>query len=240
MAPLVAHWLRFYWRNNRFRILYALTLPMAAMLAVGMGRPLEPGGSLFAGVFGCLALVTLMATGPIAVNQYGYTGLGLRRFYLFPVDLGASLRAGSYAALLLGTSWITPAALLWAVFAPRPLDARVLFMPVMNAVTVLFFFNGLALWTSVYAPRRGSYNRVFFGSDMSWGNVLRLGAVFGCMFLPSLLRTVAPRTMVPENWWLTLPAGGFALAFYQVSLWTISFALPGRREALLAVMEARA
>jgi hypothetical protein len=241
MAPLVGHWLRFYWRNNRFRILFALSLPVAAFLSVGMGRPGEPGGSLFAGVLGCLALVTLIATGPIAVNQYGSTGGGLRRFYLFPIDHGASLRAGSYAALLLGTAWIPPAALLWAIFAPRPLDARVLFMPVMNAVTALFLFNGLALWTSVYAPKRENYDSILGINGRSvLGDIVRVGAVLGCMLLPSLLRTATPRAIAPEGWWLTLPAGGFALVFYLVSLRVITYVLPGRREVLLARVEGRA
>jgi hypothetical protein len=240
MAPLVGLWLRFYWRNKRFRFLYSLSLPIAAFLSIGMGQPRQPGGSLFLGVLGCLALVALISTGPIAVNQYGCTGGGLRRFYLLPIDPGASLRAGSYAALLLGAAWIPPAAILWAIVAPRPLDARVLFMPVINAVTALFLFIGLALWTSVYAPKRGNYASIF-GHDISaLGNVVRLGAVLGCMLLPSLLRTAAPQAIAPKNWWLTLPAAGAALAFYLVSLRVITFVLPGRREALLAVVEGRA
>ncbi len=44
MAPLLGHWLRFYWRNNRFRILYSLSLPCAAILVIGMGKPLERDG----------------------------------------------------------------------------------------------------------------------------------------------------------------------------------------------------
>src|SRR5579864_187411 len=239
MSPLVGHWLRFYWRNNRFRVLYPLSLPFAAILAVGMGRPRQPGGSLFVGVLGCLALVTWISTAPIAVNQYGYTGGGFRRFQLLPTDPGASLRAGSYAAMLLGALWIPPATIVWAIVGPHPLDARILSMPVVNAVTALFLFNGLALWTSIYAPKRGCYDSLFQLQLSGWGNVVRVGPVLGCMLLPLILRAVAPRTIAPENWWLTLPVGGFAFVFYVVSLGAINLVLPGRREALLAVAEGR-
>jgi hypothetical protein len=240
MSPLVGHWLRFYWRNNRFRVLYPLSLPFVAMLAVGMGRPRQIGDSLFVGVLGCLALVTWISTAPIAVNQYGYTGGGFRRFQLLPTDPGASLRAGSYAAMLLGALWIPPATIVWAIVAPHPLDARILFMPVMNAVTALFLFNGLALWTSIYAPKRGRYDSLFQLQLSGWGNVVRVGPVLGCMLLPLILRATAPRTIAPENWWLTLPAGGFAFVFYLASLAAVNRVLPGRREALLAVVEGRA
>jgi hypothetical protein len=239
MSPLVAHWLRFYWRNNRFRFLYSLTLPFAATLAVGMGQPRQPGGSLFVGVLGCMAVVTWIAIGPIAVNQYGYSGGGFRRFQLLPTDPGASLRAGSYAALLLGASWIPPATIVWSIVSPRPLDARIIFMPVMNAVTGLFLFNGLALWTSIYAPKQGRYDSLFHNHLSAWGHIVRVGPILGCMLLPLFLRDVAPGSIAPKNWWLTLPVGGFAFLFYVASLRIINFVLPAQREALLAVIEGK-
>jgi hypothetical protein len=239
MAPLVSYWLRLYLRNNRFRLLAGVSLPIAAFLSLGIGQPRQPGGSLFVGVLGCSAIVTFLATSRISVNQYGYAGAGLRRLYLLPTDLGASLRAGSIVALMLGAAWIPPAALLWTVFAPRPLDPRVLLMPVMNAVTALFLFQGLCLWTSTYAPRRANYGKVF-GNDMTpLGNVAFPGTMFGSMLLPSLLRTVVPQAIAPERWWLTLPPAGFAPVFYLLSLRLVGHPEAGRREALLAVIEGR-
>jgi hypothetical protein len=75
MAPLVGLWLRLYLRNNRFRLLSCLSLPIAAVLAVGMGHPRQPGGSLFVGVLGSLAIPPFLATSRISANQYGYAGL---------------------------------------------------------------------------------------------------------------------------------------------------------------------
>jgi len=59
------------------------------------------------------------------------------------------------------------------------------------------------------------------------------------MFLPSELRSVAPWAIDPANWWLTLPAAGFAIIVYLVSLLVVPHTLPGRREALLAIVEGK-
>jgi hypothetical protein len=240
IGPLVGCWLRFYLRNKRFRLLSFLALPIAAYAVFPMGQP-RHGGSIFLGVLGCLPLVTFLGTSRIGVNLYGYTAGGLRRLYVLPVEHGATLRAGSYAGLLLGAVWIPPAAILWAVFAPRPLDARVVGMPVINAVTALFLFHGLALWTSVYAPRRGNYDKTFGTiTDVSpWGNAVFMGTMLGSMFLPSVLRSVAPRAIDPANWWLTLPPASFAIILYLVSLIFVPNTVPGRREALLAIVEGK-
>jgi len=41
LGPLMAHWLRFYMRNTRFRTVYALALPVAGTLIFAMGRDVE-------------------------------------------------------------------------------------------------------------------------------------------------------------------------------------------------------
>ena len=108
-----------------------------------------------------------------------------------------------------------------------------------TAVTALFLFQGLGLWTSTYAPRRANYDKVF-GNDMTLlGNVAFLGMMLGSMNLPSLLRTAVPQAIAPEHWWLTLPPAGFALAFYLLSLRVVGRAQARQREVLLAVTEGR-
>ncbi len=47
LGPLMAHWLRFYMRNNRFRTIYAMALPLAASMIFAMGR--EMGTRVHAG-----------------------------------------------------------------------------------------------------------------------------------------------------------------------------------------------
>jgi hypothetical protein len=236
MAPLVAHWLRFYLRNNRFRILYPFSLVLAAFLTYNIGLLLHVAGGLFVAALGGFPVVAFLGTSRIAVNQYGYVGGAFRRFFLFPTDPAASLRAGSYAAVLLSAAMIPPAAILWAAFAPRPLDPRVALMPAMNAVTVLFWFHGAGLWTSLYGPRRGDYDKAL-GNDLSLlGNIVFMGTVFACVALPMVLGPAVS----PEDWWLTLPPAALAVAFYVASLRGASMAFLARRERLLAVLEGKA
>jgi hypothetical protein len=240
MAPLVGHWLRFYLRNNRFRMLYLFSLPLAAFLTYQMGQGRKTGMSLSVAALGSFAVVAFMGTSRIAVNQYGYVGGGFRRFFLFPTDPAASLRAGSYAAVLLSAALIPPAAILWAIFSPRPFDWRVVLMPVMDGITALFVFHGIGLWTTLYAPRRGNFDKSL-GNDMSLvGNIAVVGTMLTCMFLPMALHFAAPAAVSPDNWWLTLPPVPLAVAFYAASLRGASAAFPARREQLLAVVEGKA
>lgn len=240
MAPMVGHWLRFYLRNNRFRMLYLFSLPLAAFLTFNMGQARRSGGGLFVAALGAFPVVTFMGTSRIAVNQYGYVGGAFRRFFLFPTDPAASLRAGSYAALLLGAAWIPPAAVLWSFFAPRPFDIRMVIMPAINGVTALFVFHGIGLWTTLYGPRRGNYDKSL-GNDMSlMGNIAVIGMMLTCMFLPMVLRFVAPWAVSVDNWWITLPPAAVAVMFYLASLRGATAAFPGRREQLLAVVEGKA
>ena len=84
-------------RNNRFRAMYLLSLPLVAFLTFNLSRR---GGAdaLFVAALGTFSVVTFLGTSRMAVNQYGYVGGGFRRYFLLPTDPAASLRAGSYAA----------------------------------------------------------------------------------------------------------------------------------------------
>lgn len=239
MGPLVGHWLRFYVRNNRFRVLYMLSLPLAAFLTFSLGQP-RKGGSLFVGVLGAMCVPAILGTSRITVNQFGYVGGAFRRFFLFPTAPGAVLRAASYTSLLLGALWIPVSAIIWAFAAPRPFDWRVVLMPVMNAITALFLFNAIGLWTTLFGAKRGNYDKSI-GNDMSLaGNLAVIGVMLICMFVPQILHAVAPAAVAPENWWMTLPPAAAAIVFYLASLRGATAAFPGRREALLAVIEGKA
>jgi hypothetical protein len=239
IAPLVSHWLRFFARNKRFRMFYLFSLPIAAFLTWNVGQLPKGHGSLFVAALGTLPLVTFLGPSRIAVNLYGYTGGAFRRFFLFPTDPAASLRAGSYASVLLGGAILVPAAILWAIFAPRPLDFRVIVMPVINGVTALFLFNSAGLWTTLFGARRGKYDQSL-GNDMSLlGNIVVIGSVLICIGAPQILRTAAPGLVSGENWWMLLPAA-LAIMVYVASLRAAGAVFPGRREWLLAVVEGKA
>ena len=92
---------------------------MAAFLTYNLGQVPKGHGNLFVTALGTLPIVTFLGPSRIAVNLVGYTGGAFRRFLLFPTDPAASLRAGSYASVLLGGFALFPAAIAWAIFVFR-------------------------------------------------------------------------------------------------------------------------
>src|SRR5262249_20101132 len=156
-----------------------------------------------------------------------------------PTEAAASLRAGSYAAILLGATMIPLGLVAWLFLAPAPFDARMLVMLAASAVTGLFVINGLGQWVSLFNPRRGNYYGNF-GNDLSlFGNVVVIGGVLVCMFVPQLLLKVAPWTVAVENWWFALITMLLGIAFYFMSLNQVAALFGPRREKLLAVVEGR-
>jgi hypothetical protein len=149
------------------------------------------------------------------------------------------LRAGSYSSVLLGGAMLVPAAIVWVIFAPRPLGFHVILLPLINGVTALFLFNAAGLWTTIFGPRPGKYDKAL-GNDMSLlGNIVVIGSVFTCTLVPQLLRRVAPALVSRDSWWMVLPAI-LAIAIYIASLRAVGPVFTGRRERILAVVEGKA
>ncbi len=237
-APLVGHWLRFYLRNNRFRAMYLLSLPLGAFLIYNFTRRGSVREFVLAGL-GVFPVMAFMGTSRIAVNQFGYVGGGFRRFFLLPADPAACLRTGSYAALLLASPLVLIGAAAWAVLAPGPFDPRVEAMLLASGVGGLLFFHGAAQWTSVYAPRRGNYSSSM-GNDMSLGgNLLVIGSALGSLFLPEAIGHWHPALFAPTNWFVMIVPFALALGFYRFSLEQAGHRLAARRERLLALVEGR-
>ncbi len=238
-APLVAQWLRFYSRNNRFRFAYPMAVPLAILLAATQAQT-AGGRGQFANVLGCFALTGFLGTAQFAVNQFGYLGGGFRRYFLLPMDPAAVLRTGSYTFLLLSAALIPPAAIVLKMFSPIPLDARMFAMALGGAVTALFLMHGLALWATLLGPRRGNY-KAGFGNDLSLaGNVVFIGGMLSLLAVPRVLAKVWPVAVSPESWWVVIPMAPLAAAFYFVSLRNAAAVFRSRRERILAVMEGRA
>jgi len=237
-APLVAHWLRFYARNTRYRTLTVLSLPLLSFLAFNTSRRLGPNG-LFAVALGMMAFVSFLGTSRISVNLFGYVGSAFRRYFLLPTDPAAPLRTGSYASLLIGSLVLPVALLVWLIAAPVAFDARKLIMLAGTGITGLFVFNGLGLWITLFNPRRGNYNKAL-GNDMSLGgNVVMIGGIVSCLLVPQLLVSQLPEAVSPEFWWEVVPLTALGIVFYLFSLKAASAQFTARRERLLAVVEGR-
>ncbi len=240
---LVAQWLRFYFRNNRFRTIYPLAVPLVGFLVVIYSRQGAFGHDAatkqFIGALGGFTCVGFIGTGQFAVNQFGYVGSGFRRYMLLPTEPAATLRAGSYAYLLLSSALIPIALLAWTIFSPVKTDFRMFVMLLCCSLAGLFGMHGAALWVAVLAPRRGNYY-ASFGNDLSlMANITVIGGMFLLLFLPRLLGAVFPAVVSPSNWWAYPLVAAAALAFYGYSLDAASRAFRTRREGILAVMEGR-
>jgi hypothetical protein len=242
-GPLVAHWLRFFWRNNRFRTIYPLSLPLAAFMLFYFSRQSHAGGPFSGGpfplalaVFGILGFV---GTGQFAVNQFGYVGGGFRRFLLLPTDPAAAFRAGSYMFASLSGTLIVPAVVLWCLLGPIPSTVPMVLMLVGMSLSSLFLFHGIALWTSVLGARRGKYTQSF-GNDLSLaGNVVIIGGMLTLLFGPQAVAKVWPGAISPVYWWVTPLLAAACAVFYFASLRFTSTLFRTRREQLMALLEGR-
>jgi hypothetical protein len=237
-APLVAHWLRFYLRNNRTRAMSVLALPLIAFLTYQNGQKLGPNG-FFIAALGTFPAATFLGVARITVNQFGYSGGGFRRYFLLPTDPGATLRAGSYASLLIGGGCVPVLLAAWLVFAPKPIHPATVVMLTCSTIAGLFLFHAAALWVSLINPRKGNYNSSL-GNDLSLGgNILVIGGMLTAIFGPMWLSRMWPAPFQPGNWWMALLPAAVGVVLYVVSLNAASAALGSRRERLLAVVEGR-
>jgi hypothetical protein len=237
-AAMVGFWLRFYSRNNRVRTLYFLGLPLAAFLTYSLGRR-GAYGDFFRAALGAMPVLSYMGTSRIAVNQFGYTGGGFRRFFLLPTASGSALRAASYASVIMGGGMIPLGLIAWIAFAPGGRDAREVFMLACSSLTGLLVFNGLGLWSTLYGPRKGNYASAV-GNDLSLaGNIVLLGCLFSGLLLPGVLEKLAPALIAPDNWPLAAIPVGLSYAFYRLSLTVAAPLVYRRREMLMKVVEGK-
>ena len=241
LGPLMAHWLRFYMRNNRIRTVYALALPLVGALIFVMGKDMGRrghGGSQFGVTLSAFAILGCMGSMQFSVNQFGYVAGGFRRFLLLPVQPAAVLRAGSYTFLLMNSVLIVAGTLLFVPFSPFPFDARMLTMLVGTAVASLFMFLGLGLWATLFGPRCCDFYSTF-GNDLSAaGNTVVIGGILMVMIGPQLAQAW-PAALAPDKWWMVIPVVLLAAAFYFSSLERAGQMLLARREKLLAIVERR-
>jgi hypothetical protein len=235
---LVGHWLRFYTRNQKFRTLCLMSLVLAAFLTYNFGR-MGRSANYFAAALGALPVLACMGPSRIAVNQFGYTGGGFRRFLLLPADPGSFLRAASYTSLFLGAAMIPLGLVAWLALAPGGADPRKLVMLAGSAVTGLFLFNGLSIWTTIYGPRKGNYASAMGNDSSLAGNLVIFSFMFGAILLPIVFRKWEPALVSPANWWLTIPTVAVTLTVYIVSLNLGGEMVHRRREALMAVVEGK-
>jgi len=238
MAPLIGRSLRYYVRSNKVRFNYIGALP--AMAFVTFSNP-TAGGPLhyFVRALGAFMVVGFLGTAVMSTNQFGFDASGFRRYFLLPIAPGAILRASSYTALLVGGTLVAAALVLWLLFAPVPLDARMAPMLLATGVGGLCLFNALSIWTSLLAPRPTNFETTF-GNQLSLSaNVLLIGGLLVCIFGVMALDKTASPAAVLNYWWVPIPAAALAIVFYSYSLRRGAEVFVSRRERLLNALEGR-
>lgn len=238
MAPLIGRSLRYYVRSNKVRFNYIAALPVLAFITF---RTPLPGGPLhyFVRALGAFTIAGFLGTAVMATNQFGFDASGFRRYFLLPIAPGAILRASSYTALFVGGTLVAAGLVLWLLFAPAPLNARLDLMLLLSGVGGLCLFNALSIWTSLLAPRPTSFETTF-GNQLSLpANILLIGGLLGIIFGVALLdESVAP-AVVLSYWWVSMPAAALAAAFYLFSLQRGAAMFVSRKERLLNALEGR-
>jgi hypothetical protein len=238
-APLVEQWLLFLFRGRRFRLSYVMSLALIPFLLLIWTKQ-NVRGDPFAAAVGVFAVAGLAPAGAFVVNQFGYVGSAFRRYFLFPLDPAAALRASSFTLLTLCSVYVLLAGLAWALFSPVATGARGLGMLLSSGVFGLFMFHGLGLWTTLYGPRRCDPSKTM-GNDLSLlGNVVFVGGMMLFLMGPMITGTIHKGLIKPDLWPVTTALAALAILFYFVSLRMATALLPARREWLLAILEGRA
>ncbi|MGC9945659.1 MAG: hypothetical protein ABSF64_04630 [Bryobacteraceae bacterium] len=239
MAPLVGRTLRYYVRSNKVRFNYIAAIPLLAFLTFNHANGQAGPEHYFVRGLGAFVIAGFLGTAVMATNQFGFDASGFRRYFLLPVPAGAILRASSYTALSMGGTLVAAALVLWLLFAPVPLDARMDCMLLACGVGGLCLFNALAIWTSLLAPRPTNFETTF-GNQLSLSaNVLLIGGVLLCVFGTMALDKAAGPAAVLNYWWVSIPAAALAIVFYLYSLRLGASLFVSRRERLLNALEGR-
>ncbi|HZS44549.1 MAG TPA: hypothetical protein VFC63_05560 [Blastocatellia bacterium] len=221
--------LRYYLRSNQIRLSF-VTFLMVVFMGPLMGR--GPAG----GFFMTMALFTFVgfsSSSAITSNQFGYDGPGIRRYVLLPVSFGTALRAGSFVALFVGFLAIFPALVLFTILFARPFDMRQPLILLLSAISGLFFFNGLALLTSVYAPWPASLQKVVGNKPpLITQLLLMVPMITAISFGPSIGFFVKVSVLL-DNWWAMFVPVLIGFAVYFISLKLMTTALEKRREKIV-------
>ena len=229
-APFVSKSLRYHLRCNliRFSLLTSpLLVLFAKFLAVGGDQRAE--GIV---TFGLFFLTGSLTSVSMNLNLFGYDGAGVRRYAVLPSTLVTALQAGSLASLLLRAVVMLAAVALWIIFERKEFDSGALLMALEVAVSGLFLFNALGLWTSVLSPKAADFNALW-NNRLSFGaNVVMFCAAFPFGIAMALSRHIDPSDLL-RFWPLGLVMTALSAAFYLFSMKMIEPVLNREREKLI-------
>jgi len=231
LGPLVGKALRYHLRCDRVRFSFAGTVPLVLLLPRFMGAGKGPY-TAFLETMGLMFLSAILATASITLNQFGYDGDGVRRYWILPVPAVSAVRAASIASLLLGGALVLVAIAGLPLLAGFPLDARVVTILASSAAAGLFLFNAIGFWTSVLSPRRSNFRGVV-GNELSFSAMLVIGLGIALALAAAfVVEEFIPPAQFLDSWWAFTLLPMLCASLYLISYRSISKVITARRELL--------
>jgi hypothetical protein len=231
VAPLAGKILRYYVRSP-IRYNYFVVLPAVALLMRHRGT----SQALFLFALGVAPAVAFASTIPIAMNLFGFDGRGLRRYFLLPVRTAHVFRTVALVSLLPGALLLPVALVAWLIFAPIPMDGRMLTELVCAGLGGFLFLQALGLWTTLLSPRAIPF-RVAFGNKLSFAANALMFVTLGILFgLPWALTTLGFEVVV-RAWWMAPWILVATIAFYVATVQVGAMVFVTRREHIIALLE---
>jgi hypothetical protein len=177
-------------------------------------------------------MAAILATSSITLNQFGYDGDAVRRYWILPVPAVSAVRAGSIASLLLGGVPILAGLAGLPFLAGFPVGARAAVIILSSSAAGLFFFNAIGLWTSVLSPRRSNFRGVM-GNELSFSAtlVIGLGIALTLAAAFAVKEFVSPAQFL-DLWWIFLLLPISCVSLYVISYRSIPRVMTAHREAL--------
>ncbi len=234
-GPLVGKALRYHLRCDRVRFSFAGTVPLVLLLPRFMGRGSNPYMT-FLETAALMFLSAILATASITLNQFGYDGDGVRRYWILPIPAVSALRAASVASLLSGGTLGLVAIAGLPLLAGFPLDGRVVTILASSAAAGLFFFNAVGLWTSVVSPRRSNFRGVM-GNALSFSATLGIGLGIALALAAAFIAAeFIPYASFLASWWCFTVVPALCASLYLISYRLVSRAMNSRRDLLTRVV----
>jgi hypothetical protein len=139
-------------------------------------------------------------------------------------------------SLVLSLAVILPALGLVAVFAPAMLSLKFAAILMLSGVAGAFLFNGAGLYTSVWAPRRVEFRRLF-GNDMSIpGNLVMYAGLALSFGVPLWVSTILPLPTVLRDWPVFFVITAVCAAWYLHALRMTGRLVTAASSRLLSVL----
>jgi hypothetical protein len=235
LAPLAGKMLRYYLRSPQTRYNYPLALPLVGlMIATNARRGSEAEAFLF--VLGIAPAIGVLGTGTLSMNLFGFDGHGFRRYFLLPVRAVEVLRTAALVSLIPGALLLTIGFVAWLAFSPGHTTLRMAGMLLCAGFGGLLFFNALALWSSILAPRAIPFDLTFGNKLSPAANLVFVAAMVVFFGLTLGLRALGVEAVL-GHWWVAPLFLALSAALHVLTVNAGSKVFVTGREQMLATIE---